>query len=236
MNREPYAISLNSALTEIKKTYPGIHHSFLFTNTGLIVAKDLETNEEVIQNIFESFDDLKEKTKTIGNINNFSVTGKNGKLFLSNVDDMYLVLATSKSVDESQINSITKIIIPTILKTVETLVSTHLQSKPEKKLIVDTISGFFAGDSVQIDKETLIDWTNTLDSDEIKKTKVTKEETSDSIDQVKIETFAGNSVLCKVKEITDPKLKVKNLIRIPEKICKSLVVKKGDQVLVKPML
>jgi len=235
MNREPYAISLNSALTEIKKAYPGILHSFLFTNTGLIVAKDLETNEEVIQNILESFDDLKEKTKTIGNIKNFNVTGKNGKLFVSNVDDMYLVFATSENIDESQINSITKIIIPTILKTVETLVSSHLQSKPEKKLIVDTIGGFFAGDSVQIDKETLIDWTKTLDSDGIEKTEVTKE-VADNIDQVKIETFAGNSVLCKVKEITDPKLKVKNLIRIPEKICKSLVIKKGDQVLVKPML
>lgn len=235
MNREPYAISLNSALTEIKKAYPGILHSFLFTNNGLIVAKDLETNEEVIQNILESFDDLKEKTKTIGNIKNFNVTGKNGKLFVSNVDDMYLVFATSENIDESQINSITKIIIPTILKTVETLVSSHLQSKPEKKLIVDTIGGFFAGDSVQIDKETLIDWTKTLDSDGIEKTEVTKE-VADNIDQVKIETFAGNSVLCKVKEITDPKLKVKNLIRIPEKICKSLVIKKGDQVLVKPML
>lgn len=235
MNREPYAISLNSALTEIKKTYPGILHSFLFTNTGLIVAKDLETNEEVIQNIFESFDDLKEKTKTIGNINNLTVTGKNGKLILSNIDDMYLVLATSKSVDESQIHSIIKIVIPAILKTIETLVSSHLQSKPEKKLIVDTISGFFAGDSVQIDKETLIDWTKTSDSDEIQK-KVTKEETANNIGQVKIETCAGNSVLCKVKEITDPKLKVKNLIRIPEKICKSLVIKKGDQVVVKPMV
>lgn len=235
MNREPYAISLNSALTEIKKAYPGILHSFLFTNTGLTIAKDLETNEEVIQNVLESFDDLKGK-KTIGNINNFSVTGKNGKLFLSNIDDMHLVLVTSKNVDESQIHSITKIIIPTILKTVETLVSSHLQSKPEKKLIVDTISGFFAGDTVQIDKETLIDWTNTLDTDQIEKTKLTKEENADSIDQVKIETFAGNSVLCKVKEITDPKLKVKNLIRIPKKICESLVIKKGDQVLVKPIL
>ena len=236
MNREPYAISLNSALTEIKKAYPGILHSFLFTNTGLTIAKDLETNEEVIQNVLESFDDLKGKTKKIGNINNFSVTGKNGKMFLSNIDDMHLVLVTSKNVDESQIHSITKIIIPTILKTVETLVSSHLQSKPEKQLIVDTISGFFAGDTVQIDKETLIDWTNTLDTDQIEKTKLTKEENADSIDQVKIETFAGNSVLCKVKEITDPKLKVKNLIRIPKKICESLVIKKGDQVLVKPIL
>ena len=236
MNREPYAISLNSALTEIKKAYPGILHSFLFTKTGLIIAKDLETNEEIIQNVLESFDDLKGKTKKIGNINNFSVTGKNGKMFLSNIDDMHFVLVTSKNVDESQIHSITKIIIPTILKTVEILVSSHLQSKPEKKLIVDTISGFFAGDTVQIDKETLIDWTNTLDTDQIEKTKLTKEENADSIDQVKIETFAGNSVLCKVKEITDPKLKVKNLIRIPKKICESLVIKKGDQVLVKPIL
>ena len=42
MNRDPYAIALNSALTEIKKAYPDINHSFLFTNKGSIITGDQE--------------------------------------------------------------------------------------------------------------------------------------------------------------------------------------------------
>jgi len=236
MNREPYAISLQCALTEIKKAYPGIHHSFLFTNTGSIITQDSETDEKIIQNVLESFEDLKEKAKTIGNIKSFSVAGKKGRLVLSGIDDMYLVMVTSEQVDEPQLRSVTNVIIPSILKTVETMVSSHLQSSPEKKLVVDTISGFFAGDSVQIDEETLMDWTKILDSRQDMKDKVAGDETPEGIDHVRVETFAGNSVLCKVKEIADPKLKGKNVIRIPEKICNTLVIKKGDYVLVKPLL
>jgi len=58
----------------------------------------------------------------------------------------------------------------------------------------------------------------------------------ESIDYVKIETFGGNSTLCKVKEIKDDKLKGKNMIRIPEKVCNTLEIKKGDLVKVKPLL
>ena len=236
MNREPYAISLQCALTEIKKAYPGIHHSFLFTNTGSIITQDSETDEKIIQNVLESFEDLKEKAITIGNVKSFSVAGKNGRLVLSGIDDMYLVMVTSEQVDEPQLRSVTNVIIPSILKTVETMVSSHLQSSPEKKLVVDTISGFFAGDSVQVDEETLMDWTKLLDSRQDVKGTVTGDETPEGIDHVRVETFAGNSALCKVKEIADPKLKGKNVIRIPEKICNTLVIKKGDYVLVKPLL
>jgi hypothetical protein len=234
MNREPYAISLQCALTQIKKAYPGIHHSFLFTDTGSIITADSETDEKTVQNVLESFEDLKEKAKTIGNVKGFSVAGENGKLFLSGIENMYLVMVTSKQIDEPQVHSITKVIIPTIMKTVDTMSSSHLQQSPEKKLVVDTISGFFAGDSVQIDGDLLVEWTRILGSSQ--DSNVLGDEPPEGIDHVRVETFAGNSVLCKVKEITDPKLKGKNVIRIPEKISNTLVIKKGDHVLVKPLL
>jgi hypothetical protein len=231
MNREPYAISLQCALTEIKKAYPGIHHSFLFTETGSVITADSETDEKTVQNVLESFEDLKEKAKTLGKVKGFSVAGKDGKLFLSGFDSMYLVMVTSKQVEEPQVHSITKVILPTILKTVETMSTSNQQPSPEKKLVVDIISGFFAGDSVQVDEETLVDWIGILGSSQD-----LDGEKPDGIDHVRVETFAGNSVLCKVKEISDPKLKGKNLVRIPEKISNTLVVKKGDHVLVKPLL
>jgi len=129
------------------------------------------------------------------------------------------------------------VIIPTILKTLETFAPTPLQVTPQKKLVVDTLSGFFAGDSVQIDVEILNDWTKNNDPRSRVKATITGEQNmQESIDQVHIETFGGNSTLCKVKEINDQNLKGKNMIRIPEKLCRTLDINKGDLVKVKPAL
>jgi len=237
MNGDPYAIALNSAMTEIKRAYPDIKNSFIFTKTGTIISGDTETDEKTMKNVLESFENLKEKAKVIGNLKGFRITGKNGKLTLSKIQDMYLVLATSKNADKTHIYSITHVIIPTILKTLETFTPTHLQVTSPKKLIVDTLGGFFAGDSVQIDTEILRDWSKNDDPRARVKAAITGEQTTqESIDQVQIETFGGNSAVCEVKEINDQNLKGKNVIRIPEKLCKSLEISKGDLVKVKPAL
>ena len=237
MNRDPYAIALNNALTEIKKVYPGINHSFLFTKNGSIITGDQETDTKTMNNMLESFQTLKEKAKVIGNLKSFSINGKNGKLMLSNINDMYLVLATSKNMDKTHIYSITHVILPTILKTLETFAHTHLQFPSPKNLVVDTLSGFFAGDSVQIDVETLLDWTKNTDPPaRVKAVLAGEQNTQEIIDHVRIETFGGNSIICKVKEINDQTLKGKNMIRIPEKVCNTLEIKKGDIVKVKPLL
>jgi predicted regulator of Ras-like GTPase activity (Roadblock/LC7/MglB family) len=237
MNRDSYAIALNSALTEIKKAYPDIKNSFIFTKNGTIISGDQETDEKTMNNVLESFENLKEKAKAIGTLNSFSITAKNGKLTLSNIEDMHLLLASSKNADKNHIYSITHVIIPTILKTLETFDPSHLQVTPPKKLIVDTLTGFFAGDSVQIDTEILMDWTKNNDPRARVKAAITGEQnTQEGINQVQIETFGGNAAVCKVKEINDQNLKGKNMIRIPEKLCKSLEINRGDLVKVKPLL
>ena len=155
MNREPYAIALNNALTEIKKAYPDIKHSFLFANNKSVIAQDKETDQITIEKVLDSFEILKEKAGSIGNIQNLTFCSKSGELTISKIQDNHLVLVTNDNPDKNQIYSITNIIIPTILKTVETLVSQSTEVTPSKKLVVDKLSGFFARDSVQIDKETL---------------------------------------------------------------------------------
>ena len=219
MDRDPYAVVLNNALNEIKKAYPNIKHSFIFSKNGTIVTGDAETNEENMKKIIASFRTLSDKTKVIGNLQGFQVNGKNGKLILSNIKDMYLILETSEKADKSHIYAITHAIIPTVLKTLETITPISLPFTPSKKLVVETLSGFFAGDSVQIDAETLME----LNAEEI-------------IDKVQVETLNGKAALFTVKRISDVRRRGKNLIRIPEKLCRTLRVKKGDLVKVKPPL
>ena len=220
MNKDAYAVALNNALTEIKKICPDVSRSFIFTKDGAIVAGDSETEEKTMEKMIHFFQSVAEKADTIGSLKAFHVNGKKGKVILSSVNDMYLVLAASKNADTAYLHSVTNVIIPTVLKLIETITPTSLQFAPSKQLVVDTLSGFFVGDSVQIDMEILEEWSKLLNQK--------------SVNQVDIEAFGGKATQCKVKEINDPKLKGKGMIRIPERVCKTLKVKKGELVKVKP--
>ena len=170
--------------------------------------------------MIQSFQSVAEKADTIGSPKALYVNGKKGKVLLSSVNDMYLALSVSKNADTTFLHSVTRVIIPTVLKLLKTITPTPIQSTPSKQLVVDTLSGFFIGDSVQIDMELLEEWAKLLNQK--------------NVNEVEIEAFGGKTTQCKAKEISDPQLKGKGTIRIPEKVCKTLEVKKGELVKVKP--
>ena len=219
MNKDPYAVALKNALTEVKKICPDVSHSFIFRKDGAIVTGDSETEEEIMEKMVHSFQSVAEKAGTIGSLKALYVNGKKGKVLLSNVNDVYLALAVSKNADATFLHSVTRVIIPTVLKLLESITPTPLHA-PSKQLIVDTLSGFFIGDSVQIDTELLEEWAKLLNQK--------------GVNEVEIEAFGGKTTQCKAKEISDPQLKGKGMVRIPEKLCKTLEVKKGEVVKVKP--
>lgn len=229
MDEDHYASALYNALNEIKKAYSGIKHSFIFSENGAIVAGDQETKDENMKFIMDSFNTLRDKSKVIGNIQGFQIYGKHSKLILSNIKDKYLVLEASEKINKTHIYTITHMVIPTILKTLETMDPIVLLHQPSKKLVVDTIGGFFAGNSVEIYAETISEWTENSNSG-------ARIPAHYDVKQVQIETSDGKSARCDVKKITYSKMKGKNLIRIPKKLCKSLKIEKGDIVIVKPIL
>ena len=230
-------------MIELQKAYPAITNSFIFNNDGSIITKDKEIEEKTIKPFFEAFESLKEKTKVIGTLTNLTINGKNGKIAIFNVNKRYCGITTIPGIKDFQIDFITHTILPPFLKTFEktiTVESTenntseipspnpedmpqHLQSSFIKTLLVDPLSGFFDGKAVQIDEETLDFWKN---NNSIKK----------QIDEVKIETSTGKSKICKVKKINVKKLKGKNKIRIPSKICNNLNLKQGDAVNISPKI
>jgi len=222
MSQNAYADVLNNALTEIHKICPDISRSFIFTRDGTIFAGDSETAEETVEKTVHSFQSIVEKEDMIGGLRALIIDGENGKVHISCIKDMYLTLAASKNADATFLQAITHVIVPTVLKLLESITPTPtpLQLSPSKQLIVDALSGFFVGDSVQIDLEILKQWSELLNRK--------------SIGEVDIASFSGKTTQCRVKEINDPKLKEKGIIRIPERICKFLEVKKGELVKVKP--
>jgi len=242
MNRDPYDNAINNALFEIQKAYPDITHSFIFSNNGSVVTGDTDIDEKTLKTLSESFEPLKEKAKAIGNLKNFTINGKNGKITLCNINGRFFGLTTTDKADGAQIQFITHALLPPLLKTLQTVVPSnasqetptnvplsipqsvppHLQSPFTKTLVVDPLNGFFDGKAIQVDEETIAYWNKNNDP------------TKKSSDKVKIETADGNSSICKVKKIRFNKLKGKNKVRVPVKICNNLRLKKGDKVNITP--
>ena len=218
---ELYTEALRNTLTEIRNACPDINNSFIFTKDGTIVAGDTETADITIKKALNSFQKVAEKAGTIGGLHNFYVNGDKGKVYISHINDMYLVTATSKDADANYLRSVTQVIVPTILKLLESIIPAPLKSGQPQQLTVNTFSEFFASNTVQVDHELLAQWSESFGRKDI--------------NEVEVETLGGETTRCRVKEIDDPNLQRKGIIRIPERVCKALEVNKGEPVKIKPI-
>jgi len=221
MDKDTYAVALRNTLTEVRNICPDITCSFIFTKEGIVVAGDERSTDVPVEKTVGFFQSLMDKATTIGGLNTMIVNGSKGKVHISSINDMYLVIAASKNADMTYIRSIANVIVPTVLNLLKTVVPTPPKMAPSQQLIVESISGFFVGDAVQVDEEVLRRWS--------------KDFKGKSVGEVEIEAFGGRVIQCKVKAMSDSQYKGKGLIRIPEKVARELEVKQGELVRIKPV-
>jgi len=285
MYSEAYSTALKNALTEIKNICPDVQTSFLFNKEGTIIAGDSAAPEAPLENTVGAMEGIFEKTESIGGLDTMIINGQNGKVHVSCVNNMYLAMVTSRNADMAYVQTVQRVLMPTVIKLLDSISPTQTEipssksspldlpanpstrfkqnkvedtpeeiadepaertnedeieeeraepeelempstrelSEPSNQLIVDTLGGLrVRGDTVQIDAEILHQWSEYYDGAEI--------------NQVEVESFNGNSTTCKVKPIKDSKLEGKGIIRIPERACQDLELKKGELVKVKPLV
>jgi len=294
MNDEMLNIALRNALMEIKNSLTDINWSFILTNDGTVISSEENTVEQNMAKAAASFQTLAEKAAAIGGLDNMLITGEKSKVYLSSINDMYLVAGLNKDADLVYFRTITNAVLPTVLKVLDSITSQSLSSTPFKstspipyspikpapagpapseleseekeveqapreeyaeaqelevpkepepielvtpqrteirsqleeipsqQLIVDRFSGLMVkADTVQLDAEVLQRWSAMLNVE---------------VNEVDVETFSGKTTRCKAKVINDAKLEGRGLIRIPEKTCQSLDVRRGELVRVKPVV
>jgi predicted regulator of Ras-like GTPase activity (Roadblock/LC7/MglB family) len=266
MDQEIYQVALKSALTEIQKVCEGIKWSFILTRDGTIISSDDNAIGSEATKVADSFHSLTEKAEAIGGLDRLLIDAEKGKIYVSSIDDNYLVSGVSKKADVNYMRSFTGVVFPTIFKVLKSIgvpsgkegptplkplpsrlpegkpaeaekdrlvePSEDLEKakpaklakpQPSQQLIVDKLGGLLVrADTVQIDSELLNRWSSLLD---VKK-----------ISEVEIETFGGKTARCKVKTISDSRFEGKGLIRIPEKTCQMLEIRRGELVRVKPIV
>ena len=136
MDNEVYSFALKNTLDEIQNICPDIKNSFIFTEDGEVIAGDANTSEKTIVKVIDAFDTILEKAEVVGNIETMTLDCANGRVSISNMNKLYLATVTSRNADKNYVNTVTRVLVPTIIKLLEKINPTpteHNPIKPELK-------------------------------------------------------------------------------------------------------
>jgi len=118
MSNEVYTLALKSTLQEIQNACPDVTSNFIFKD-GKILAQDKNTNEENATQIIAAYDTIAERTDIIGGLETMTIQSAEGKVNITSINDLHLTTVSSNEADEKYVNTLTRILIPIVIKLVE---------------------------------------------------------------------------------------------------------------------
>ena len=118
MNDEVYAFALKSTLNEIQYACPDVTSNFIFKDCKL-VATDETTEEETATKTMDAFNDIVERADIIGDVENITIQTAKGKVTIATINKLQLATVSSKEVDEKYVNTLTRTLIPTVIRLVD---------------------------------------------------------------------------------------------------------------------
>ena len=128
MDNEAYTFALKNALNEIRNVCPDITNTFMFREDGEIIVGDENTPEKTMVHVVDAFDGIFEKADAIGGVECITIEGSNGRVNVSWLNDLYFVTVTSRKADMNYVNTVTRVLIPTVLRLLEKICPTPLKS------------------------------------------------------------------------------------------------------------
>lgn len=128
MDNEVYTFALKNALNEIRNVCPGITNTFMFREDGEIIVGDENTSQKTMVHVVDAFDGIFEKADAIGGVECITIEGSNGRVNVSWLNDLYFVTVTSRKADMNYVNTVTRVLIPTVLRLLEKICPTPLKS------------------------------------------------------------------------------------------------------------
>lgn len=137
MDSEVYAFALKNTLDEMQKACPEIKNAFVLDQNHTIIARDENTTEETLSQAVEVLNDMFGKADAIGGVDDLTIEGINGRMNVSRMDEIFLVTVTSRKANLKYVNTVTHVLVPTVLKLIEKLNHGPLKNnpiEPEQKL------------------------------------------------------------------------------------------------------
>jgi hypothetical protein len=115
MSNEVYAFALKSTLDEIQNACPDVTSNFLFKDSRLTAKSETTTEENATQTI-NAFDAVTERARALGDVENMVIQSAEGKVNIAAMNDFYVTTVSSKEADEKYVNTLTRILIPIVIK------------------------------------------------------------------------------------------------------------------------
>jgi predicted regulator of Ras-like GTPase activity (Roadblock/LC7/MglB family) len=137
MDSEVYAFALKNTLDEMQKACPEIKNAFVLDQNHTIIARDENTTEETLSQAVKVLNEMFEKADAIGGVDDLTIEGINGRMNVSRMDEIFLVTVTSRKANLNYVNTVTHVLVPTVLKLIEKLNHGPLKNnliEPEPKL------------------------------------------------------------------------------------------------------
>ena len=133
MDSEVYAFALKNTLDEMQKACPEIKNAFVLDQNHTIIARDENTTEETLSQAVEVLNDMFGKADAIGGVDDLTIEGINGRMNVSRMDEIFLVTVTSRKANLNYVNTVTHVLVPTVLRLIE-----KLNHGPLKNNLIET--------------------------------------------------------------------------------------------------
>jgi predicted regulator of Ras-like GTPase activity (Roadblock/LC7/MglB family) len=133
MDSEVYAFALKNTLDEMQKACPEIKNAFVLDQNHTIIARDENTTEETLSQAVEVLNEMFGKADALGGVDDLTIEGINGRMNVSRMDEIFLVTVTSRKANLNYVNTVTHVLVPTVLKLIE-----KLNHGPLKNNLIET--------------------------------------------------------------------------------------------------
>jgi len=144
---EIYTTALKNVLDEMRKVCPEIQHAFVYNEGGGIIAGSADITQKVMARVVDAFDDIFERAEAIGGVEAITLNGSMGTVKLYNFNGHYFIMVYSAKADVGYVDTIVRVLVPTVLKVLEKLSPTPLKNaipppQPEQPPVEDsTLTG-----------------------------------------------------------------------------------------------
>lgn len=129
MTNEVHKFALKSTLQEIQNVCPDITSNFILKD-GKVLAKDKNTKEETATQTVEAISKITENAAIIGGFEAITIQGVHGKVNVAAINDFHLATVSSVEADEKYVNTLTRVLIPIVIKLVEEIQPASTENEP----------------------------------------------------------------------------------------------------------
>jgi predicted regulator of Ras-like GTPase activity (Roadblock/LC7/MglB family) len=119
MSDELQAFALKNTINEIKSACPDVSHAFIFTEDGLLLAADDDTDEQTATRAINALNALSKRADTIGGLESAAFYDTSNQMDVFHVNDSYLVVVGSEEAEEKTSADLARILVPAVLRLTE---------------------------------------------------------------------------------------------------------------------